>query len=548
MLYREIAKVVGTYFVGFSFALLLPLFLSVYYQFYIDPALHPQPHPTLAFEGTWLITLALGSILRFWGRKTKGYFFRREGLMCVVLIWFLSPVIGAMPFLLSGTLTNPVQAYFEATSGLTTTGASLLVAKQYQPGTMKEVPYEKVVRGEIDTKYVFYGTIEPVRNEKGEIISEGIEALGKPLLFWRSFMQWLGGLGIVVLFVAVLPALGVGGRVLYHAEMPGPLEESLTPRIKETASLLWKIYLGLTFAEIILLLWTNPALSRFDAVCITLSTISTGGFTVVNGSIGAYQNAGTEWVVLFFMLFGSINFSLYFYCLKGKFFRLYEPELIVYSLGLLVMGAYLSYNLIGLQKVTTNGELGGVYTIGNAIRQGYFQMISAQTSTGFAIADYDKWPYVLQVLMLCSIYLGGMSGSTAGGMKMMRHILLFRIAQDKVELLFRPQTVRKLRIGDRTIDTSAVITVLCFFLTVIAMAVLGTFLLTLDGLDPETSIAVITSTINNSGMGFREAGPTDSFAFLSNFGCILTSIWMLMGRLEFFAVLVILVPAFWKED
>ncbi|MCB1149845.1 MAG: TrkH family potassium uptake protein, partial [Chlamydiia bacterium] len=368
------------------------------------------------------------------------------------------------------------------------------------------------------------------------------------ILFWRSFLQWLGGLGIVVLFVAILPVLGVGGKMLFHSEMPGPIKESLTPRIKETALALWKIYLGLSAVQVMLLMVTNTELDLFNAVCITLSTISTGGFTVVNGSIGAYNSSATEWVVLIFMLLGSINFSLFYFLFKGKLYRLKDIELIVYLILITVSSIYVASSLVGEPDFLTNGERGPLLTVNDAIRQGFFQVISAQTSSGFAIANYDKWPYALQSLMLILIYIGGMAGSTAGGMKMIRHIMIFRIAQDKIELMFRPETVRSFRIGNVKVDTSAAITVLVFFVTVISMAVLGTFLLTLDGMDPETALTVITSTINNSGMGFREAGPTDSFAFLSNFGLILTSLWMIMGRLEFFTILVILVPAFWKED
>lgn len=547
MIFREIWKILGAFFLAFSLMLLIPLGLAVYYEWITDtPPITPPS--ALAFLETFGIGLAIAAILLFLGRKAHGKeLYRKEGLISVVMIWLLTPMFAALPFLLSGTLSSPVQAYFEATSGLTTTGASLLSPKIYDPDTGNEIPHVRVVRQELDTYYVFYGTVNPVRNQQGEIVLEGIEAVSKPILLWRSFLQWLGGLGIIVLFVAILPALGVGGKVLYHAEMPGPIEETLTPRLKETAAMLWKIYVGLSLLQIGLLKFFDPNLPWYDAFTVTFSTISTGGFTAKNGSISSYNSASLEWIVILFMLVGSINFSLYFYCLKRKFYRLYEPELLVYLLVLTLAGSFAIYFLQGTLLYPLNGSEPTFFGWGDSIRTGFFQVISAQTSTGFATTNYDLWPLPTQVLMLILIYVGGMSGSTAGGIKMMRHIMAFRIVQNKVELMFRPETVRSFKVGVKEVGVNAALTVLCFFLTVLAIAVLGTFFLVLSGLDPESALTVTSSTINNSGMGFREAGPTDSYAFLSTFPLIISSLTMILGRLEFFAVLVILVPAFWKE-
>jgi len=548
MIFREIWRILGTFTFAFALTLLLPLSVAVFYE-YITETPPDTPPSTLAFVITFIIALMVSGIFKFLGRNATGKeLYRKEGLASVVLIWVLAPSIACLPFLLSGTLNNPFQAYFEATSGLTTTGASLLTPKQFDPETGKEIPYFRTIRGDIDTHYVFYGTVEPVRYDDGTILHEGIEAVSKPVLLWRSFLQWIGGLGIIVLFVAILPALGVGGKVLFHAEMPGPLKETLTPRLKDTAAMLWKIYLGLSLVEIFLLKFTNVNMTWYDALAVTFSTISTGGFTVKNGSIASYASVNTEWIVIVFMLIGSINFSLYFYCLRRKFYRLYEPELIVYLIILFLGGSFAAWYLNGTEKALLTGEPHTLFQWGDAIRTGFFQVISAQTSTGFATTNYDKWPFAVQVLMLILIYIGGMSGSTAGGIKMMRHIMAFRIIQNKVELMFRPETVRSFRIGVREVSQSAALTVLCFFLTVLTLAVLGTFLLVFNGLDPETALTVISSTINNSGMGFREAGPTDSYAFLSSVSLVITSAWMVLGRLEFFAVLVVLVPAFWKKN
>ena len=340
--------------------------------------------------------------------------------------------------------------------------------------------------------------------------------------------------------------MGVGGKVLFQAEVPGPVKEAITPRVKETASLLWKLYLGFTLAEVVLLMWTNTEMELFDAVTITLSNLSTGGFSTRNASIGAFDSPATEWVIILFMLIGSINFALYFYCLRGKFYRLYEPEFILYLTLLLIFSSIVTWNLVGTEKLLLAGGE-GEFTWAESFRYGFFHLISAQTSTGFVTSDFDKWPYVNQAMLLTVMYLGSMSGSTGGGIKIVRHYMLFRIAQDKVESIFRPERVRRFRIGGKMVDSNTAITVLTFFLIVAFLAVLGTLLLALNGVDLETSLTVTTCMLNNIGLAFRMAGPTESFAFLPVFAKILSCFWMVLGRLEFYAVLVILIPAFWRE-
>jgi len=527
----------------------IPLLLACYYQFIAIPETHPQPHSTLAFFLSISSCVGLGGLLYLFGRKSRAHLFRREALATVVTIWFLTPAVAALPFVYSGTLTNPFQAYFEAASGFSTTGATVMYPKQYDPVTGEEVPIERVFGGVHKIHYIFNGTIDPVVNPAtGEVEQVGIEAVSKALLFWRSFTQWFGGMGIIVLFVAILPALGVGGRVLFQAEVPGPVKDALTPRIKETALQLWKIYAVLTLLEIFFLHITDKEMTWLEKVTVTFSTLSTGGFTIRNASIGFFQNPYTEAVVIVFMILGSINFALYFYSLRGKFYRVYEPEFILYLIVLTLSCGFASWMIVGTPKELSTGVTGGVFSVGEAIRYGVFQMVSAQTSTGFVTANYDVWPYAVQSLMLIVMYLGGMSGSTAGGMKMVRHYMLFRISQYKVESIFRPETVRKFRVSGREVDTGASIMVLCYFLIVAVTAVFGTFFFIVDGIDPETALGLTTCMVNNIGIGFRMDGPTESCAFLSNFSLVLSSFLMLLGRLEFFAVLAVLVPAFWKRN
>lgn len=351
-----------------------------------------------------------------------------------------------------------------------------------------------------------------------------------------------------MLFVAILPLLGIGGKLLFQAEVPGPIKDSFTPRIKETASLLWTIYLGLTVAETAFLMLTNRAMPFFDAICITFSTLSTGGMSINNASIGGYGNNATDLVTLIFMFLGSVNFSIYFYAIRRQFYRAYEPELFLYLF--LITGAcwFTAYSIYGTEKdLLTGSGPSGVFNFTESIRYGFFQIISAQTSTGFATANYDTWPYPVQVLMIIVMYIGGMAGSTAGGIKVIRLLLIFKIVQYKVESIFRPDTVRSLRIGRREIDYNAAMMVLSFFVLMVVTSLISISTFIWNGIDPETSIGLTSSMINNCGLGFRAAGPTGSCAILSTFDMIHASTVMILGRLEFFAVLAILVPAFWKE-
>ena len=546
MLKRQICLLLGNVCFALSLAMLAPLLIAGYFEF-IAPETHPQPHCTLSFLVAVLTTLICGGVLYSLGRELDGQFYAREGILSVVLIWLLAPALSCLPFIFSETLQNPVQAYFEALSGLTTTGASVITAKNYDVRTGKEIPLQAVICGPRMTSYIYEGNIDPIRDPKtGRIIYEGVEAVGKGLLFWRSELQWLGGLGIILLFIAILPALGAGGKVLLQSEA-GPMKESLTPRIQETASLLWKIYLGLTLFGFVLVWGTNRELTWFDTVTLTFSTISGGGFSTQNASLASFSNSYTEWVILLLMFLGSVNFSLYFFALKGKFFRLKDPELIAYVCIILFASIFTTYQLMGTPNKLVNGETKGLFDFWTAFRQSLFHSVSVESSTGFAIGNYDLWPYSVQTLTLVLMFIGGMSGSTAGGMKVIRPLILFHVAKNKIESLFRPSAIRAVRIGNTEIDRGVILTVLCFFLIHVTVAVGGIFAYTLDGVDGLTAVGLTTSMINNVGVAFGAAGPTETVGFLSDSGLVLSCFLMLLGRLEFFSVLVLLVPAFWKE-
>lgn len=549
MLYRDIARVLGIFFLGFTATLLAPLILAAYYQFIQDPALHPQPHSTLAFFWSILISVGISLTLLYFSRHSTGHLYRREGLAIVVFLWLLTPVLAALPFVLSGTLTHPLQAYFEAVSGLTTTGSSVMQAKEYDPKTGEEIPIKVEFTGVLNIPYSYYGTIEPIRDPKThEVLYKGLDAVSKAVLFWRSLTNWIGGGGIVVLFIAVLPALGAGGKILFQTEVPGPNKETMTPRLKETALHLWIIYIGLSVMQLILLMVTNPEMEWLDAVTITFSTISTGGLSIRNESIGYYQNAATDWVVIVFMILGGVNFTLFYYAIRAKFYRFYDSELFVYLMLLVAASAIVSWNIAGTTKYLLTGSgPSGVYSASEAIRYGSFQVVSALTTTGFASADYDIWPYLSQVFLLIVMYLGGMAGSTSGGIKTIRLMMLWKIVEGRIEGLFRPEAVRQIKVNNKEVDSGVTLMVLCFFVLIISVSVLGTVIYVADGNGMETSIGLVACMINGTGLLFRAGGPLYSCAFLPDISLINSCLLMIMGRLEFFAVFALLVPGFWKQ-
>lgn len=540
---REIAKLLSKYLLYLAFVILVPSLYACYLQFF--DTTHPQPHTAAAFGWTFFICIALAIGLRQFGKTASGQIYRRDGILLVVAIWLITCFIGALPFALSRTL-KPLDAYFEAMSGFTTTGATMLCPKAYSPDGL-EIPHHITNPHLPDNTYQFYGTVAPIRDPAtGLILHSGIEAVGRAILLWRSLMQWIGGLGIVVIFLSVLPALQVGGKFLYQMEMTGPIKEGVNPRIKSTSGQLWMLYLVMTLFETLLLYITNIEMPIFDAVCIALSNISTGGFSVRNESIAAYQSSVTNWIVFFFMIAGSINFSLYFQAIRLKFKKLYTPDLLLF-LGTALLGCLLvSIPLIGQRKVSLiNPE--GTYSIGSALYEGSFQALSVQTSTGFVTANYDQWPFVAQMFMLLLMFIGGMSGSTAGGIKTSRFYILFKIVQNRLESIYRPDSVRTLRIGSAEVDDKNALTVLAFFCIVAFFTVIGAVSLVIDGIDPETSLGLIACFLNNIGTAFRAAGPTESFAFLSPISKILAIFWMLLGRLEYYVMLLLLLPSFWKN-
>ncbi len=284
-------------------------------------------------------------MLRYLGRKATRHVIRKESILLVVATWLLSALIAALPFYFSNTLRNPLDAYFEAISGLTTTGSTLIAPKSFDEEGKEQLLTLQSPEG--TALYSYYGTVDPVIDSNTGATLQGLEAVGKAVLVWRSFLQWLGGMGIIVLFLTILPALGVGGKTLYQTETTGPVYEGISPRLKDTASLLWKLYIFLSLLETVLLLLTNHSLGILDAVCITFSNLSTGGFALHAESIGYYNNAYTEAVVILFMILGSVNFALYFHIIRMQLYKLCQTDVFLFFSLILIGSLVTSLAIVG---------------------------------------------------------------------------------------------------------------------------------------------------------------------------------------------------------
>lgn len=542
MHFTVIFRILGTILRYFSFILAIPLLIGIISEFV--PTVYPQPQSSLAFFLTILVAGSLSFLFQTLGKRSTGILSRRESILLVCLLWFVIAGISSLPFIFSGVLQNPLDAYFEAMSSLTTTGASILYPKSFDPVTGQELAITLADPLNPLAKYTFFGTIEPLRDpQTGAIINCGTAALGTAMLFWRCFMQWIGGLGIVVMFLLVLPALSIGGKFLFETEMSGHSKEPIAPRIKETASILWKIYIFLTALLVVLLIVTDPGISFFEAITTSFSTISTGGLPICDGGLYPHYQPSTLIVIALFMIGGSINFSLYFHLIKGRLYRLYNSELgwFLFSIliGCLLMSAI-------LWKLPATHAASPTFSFKESLLYGSFQAISAQTSTGYQILIYDNWPFAAQALMIILVFIGGMAGSTCGGLKITRCITALKLTAYRIRSFFHPSEVISLKIQHKEATEGIGMNVLAFFAIVALCVLLGSFILILDGVDPMTSLATTSCMLNNSGLAFGGIGSANSVAFLSPLAKFFSILWMAMGRLEFFSLIMLAVPSFWR--
>jgi trk system potassium uptake protein TrkH len=461
-------------------SMLLPIPFSLYYG---DADL-----PALVISAA--ITLAFG-FLAFKTTRFKQDLRAKEGFAVVTLGWLIFSLFGSLPYLLSGVVTSFTDAYFETMSGFTTTGASILTE---------------------------------------------IDGLPHGILFWRSLTQWIGGMGIIVFSLAILPFLGVGGMQLFKAEVPGPVADKLTPRITETAKILWGTYVLISAAEAVLLLLGG--LSLFDALNQAFATMATGGFSTRTASIAAFDSVYVDYVIVLFMLLAGTNFSLHYRFLRGEFRVYWQNTEFKYFLSIVAIATV----LVGISNYFNIYE-----SIPVTVQKTVFQVVSIQTTTGFATADYELWSSSAQFVLFILMFVGGSAGSTAGGMKVIRIHLIVKFVLSEITRLAHPHAVVPVRLRKIAVPRDVVTNVLGFFVLGILVFMVGVFLLTVIGLDLATSLGAIAATLWNIGPGFGSVGPTDNYAFIPVTGKWLLSFYMLMGRLELFTVIILFTPSYWRK-
>jgi trk system potassium uptake protein TrkH len=480
--WRYILNIIGILTFFFGLTMVIPLLVGLYYHDQsIIPLLKSMGITTIAGAGLYCI---------FRGAKAE-VISQREGMAIVAVGWTAVGLFGALPFYFGNGLIGFADAVFESVSGFTTTGASVFI---------------------------------------------DIEAVSKGLLFWRSFIQWLGGMGIIVLSVAILPLIGVGGMQLYRAEVPSPVPDKLKPRIRDTAMVLWKVYALISLVQVLLLMIGGMGL--YDALCHTFTTMPTGGFSTKNASIAHYNSVYFDCVFIFFMLMAGINFSLHYQLLKGKplvFWRDSECRFFLATVLLLTVAVSLDV-------------YGSVYkNMGAALRYGAFQVVSIITTTGYATADYEKWPAMSQLILLCCMFFGASAGSTGGGMKCLRIMLCFKYCYRELFSLIHPHGVMQIKISGKAVPDDVLRSVVGFLALYVGLFAISAVVLAGLGVDFKTSFAAVAASIGNIGPGFGMVGPVGNYAQIPLMGKWLLIWCMLLGRLEIFTVIIMIVPEFWRK-
>ena len=475
-----VIHILGFLLLFLAAAMLLPIPFALYYG----------EGDFLYFVISALITFSAGFISFKFTRLVREVR-AREGFAIVTLGWVFFSLFGCLPFLLSGEIPGLTDAFFETMSGFTTTGATILT---------------------------------------------NIEDLPHGLLFWRSFTHWLGGMGIIVLSLAILPFLGVGGMQLFKAEVPGPVPDKLKPRVTETAKILWGVYVLISALETVLLL--IGGMSLFDALCHTFGTMATGGFSTKTASIGFYESAYIQYVIIFFMLVAGINFSLHYKFLNREF-SVYRKNREFILFVSLVAGATV---IIGYDTYFYHFP-----HLEPAFRHTHFQVVSILTTTGYGTADYEQWAFGSQFILFLFMFIGGCAGSTGGGMKVIRLYILFQFVRTEVKRLLHPSAVIPVRIGDTVIPREIVTHVIGFLALMLGLFVAGVFVMAWLGLDLETSLGAVAATLGNIGPGLGAVGPTDNYAHIPVIGKWVLTFFMLAGRLEIYTVLILFAPSFWRK-
>ena len=479
--FKLVLRIIGFLLMIEGFFMFLAIPFSLFY--------HEASYLSLLYSG--LITSGIGSSFFFFLRKhTNKTIGKREGYLIVTFTWIITSFFGALPFILSGAIPNLTNAFFETISGFTTTGASIL---------------------------------------------SDIEAVPKGILFWRSLTHWIGGMGIIVLSVAILPVLGIGGMQLFVAEMPGPTPDKLHPRITQTAKRLWAIYVLFTAAETILLM--TGGMDLFDALCHAFGTMATGGFSTQNDSVASFSPY-IQYIIIFFMILAGTNFTLHYFALLGRFQKVWEnEEFRNYVLLILVSTIIITISIIGMASKEVE----------QAFRDSLFMVVSIITTTGFVTSDYLLWPGTLWLIIFLLMFVGGSAGSTGGGMKIIRQLLLLKNSRQELKRLMHPQAVIPVKLNGKAVPRDIIFKIMAFFLIYMIIFAIGTLIMSALGLDFESAAGSVAATLGNIGPGIGSVGPVENYAHMPMIGKWVLSFLMLLGRLELFTVLIVFAPAFWKK-
>lgn len=475
---KAVLHALGALLISIGASLVFPMAFSLYYR---DGDLS-------AFVSSIAVMVIFGFLL--WKLTPGDREVRiRDGFAIVTFGWTLLATFGSLPFVFSGADITFTDAFFETMSGFTTTGATIL---------------------------------------------DNVEALPHGLLFWRSFTHWLGGMGIILLSLAILPFLGVGGMQLFKAEVPGPSVDKLRPRVQDTAKILWGVYVLLSAIEATLL--KLGGMSVFDSLCHTFGTMATGGFSTKNVGIGYFESTYIEYVITVFMIIAGTNFALHYQALRGKLDVYHNNAEFRFYIGIIV-GATI-FLLFGLCFHNDN-------SYSQAFQKGIFQVASLLTTTGFHSADYEMWPIPVQTILVMLMFIGGCAGSTGGAIKVVRVFLSFKYIFAQFKKLLHPHAVIPIRFNNISITREAITDILGFLLIYFFIFVVASFCMTLLGLDLITAFSTVISTLGNIGPGIGMIGPTENYAHIPTIGKWLLSFLMLIGRLEIFTVLVIFNRNFW---
>jgi trk system potassium uptake protein TrkH len=453
-----------------------------------------------------IITVFIGLLLYFFNKPTSTNIQKKEGYLIVTLGWLTLSFTGMLPYLLSGAIPNITDAFFETISGYSTTGSSILT---------------------------------------------NIEGMPKGILFWRSATHWIGGMGIIVLTIAILPLLGIGGMQLFMAEAPGPSADKLHPRITDTAKRLYLIYVVLTFAEFFLL--KAAGMTWFDAINHAMATVSTGGFSTKDNSIAFYNNLPlVQYIILFFMLVAGTNFVLTYFALKGKIQKVFQSEEFKYYLfGIIGISGIVILIIYFFQDPNLQTTIAHPMVYGkaeSAIRHALFMVTSVVTTTGFVTADFTTWNFFATGIFFALFFTGGSAGSTSGGIKVVRHIVMLKNSFLEFKKALHPNAIIPVRYDGKTVSQTIVFNILSFFIIYMLIFIIASVILTLFGLDFMTALGAAASSLGNIGPAIGNVSPVDNFAHLTNAAKWFCSFLMLIGRLELFTVLILFTPLFWRKS